>query len=226
MGGFASDLLARVRGLALNVLPEGEGGEAFVNPRGELLVANALPKNVEIVRMGESGVFLSGTVNAALTAVPTTVAGLCLLNRDTRKTCIIESFGVVEVVVDATQQNQLALFAGVGETKYGSAFSSFTTLLADRKSTPSGSVYGGKCEVGHNVTHGVNVVWMPHGPCAPGAAAVAGGLWRVTEAVVEGGYLVPPNDYMFMVHAVKAVATASQLRFFIRWHEAELRIKG
>lgn len=214
-------IAARVRGLFAGDYPENrEDEQLHINSRGDTLVAQGLPELTELVRMGDSWGVLSA-VTAALTAVPTTTAGHSLFNNEAGKTAkvyAIDSFGCVEVVTDATQQNSLALFAMNGEV--GSV--NPPTDAALTRSSMIGRKYGGRSRTvagGTVVDNG----WQPHGPSTPGATAFAGAVWRVTEALVRGLYLVQPGG-QFNVAAVKTVATASQIRYFIRWHEVRVPV--
>src|SRR5215472_8270195 len=108
-------IAARVRGLfAVDSAENREDEQVFMNTRGDLVVAQSLPELTELVRLGNSYHVLSAAT-AALTAVPTTTSGHSLWNGEpaTGKCYAIDSFGTVEIVTDATQQNSLALFAMV-----------------------------------------------------------------------------------------------------------------
>lgn len=184
-----------------------------INTRGEALVAQALPALTELVRQGGSWQILSAAT-AALTAVPTTTAGHSLWNgeSDSGSVYAIDSFGCVEIVTDATQQNSLALFAAMEAGKFTAP-----TDAALTKASLSGRPAG---QTNARTVAGATVagVWTPHGPSAPGATAFAGGVWRVHECTVNGLYVVRPGG-LFSIAAAKTVATASQIRYFIRWHE-------
>lgn len=210
-----------VRGLAAGNYPEGkEEQQLAVNTRGDLIVAQGQPVLAEMVRMGNTwGVI--GAVTAALTAVPTVTAGLSLWNGEAGagKSYIIDAFGALEVVTDATQENSLALFAMV--SKLGSVAAPTDAALV--KSSMIGANYGG---LARHVAGGtvVDNGWQPHGPTSPaGGSAFAGDVWRVTEAVVNGLYVVPPGT-QFNIVCAKTVATASQIRYYMRWHEAQLAV--
>jgi hypothetical protein len=210
-----------IRGAFAGNYPEGrEDQQVILNNRGDQLVAQGLPELTELVRLGDSWAVLSA-VTAALTAVPTTVAGHSLFDNEpaTGKSYAIDSFGALEVVTDATQQNSLALFAMMSTVGSVAA----PTDAALTRSSMSGRAYGGKARTvagGTVVDNG----WQPHGPSAPGATAFAGAVWRVHEAMVRGLYLVTPGG-QFNVACAKTVATASQIRYFIRWHETQLIYK-
>lgn len=211
-----------VRGLV--VADNGESREDVqlnVNNRGDLLIAQALPELTELVRLGGSWYCLSAAA-APLIAVPTVAAGLSLFNNeaDLGKCMAIDSFGCVEIITDAAQQNSLALFASLAPR--GSP-----ALPADAALTIA-SLSGRKAGTGANIRTAAGAVtlatdvWCPHAPAAPGATAFAGAVWRVTEAQVRGLYYVPP-EAMFSIAAVKTVATAAQIRYFIRWHEVQMK---
>lgn len=118
-------------------------------------------------------------------------------------------------MTDATQQNSLALFAAIESGKFTAPTDAGLT-----KASLSGRAAG---QTNARTVAGATVagVWTPHGPSAPGATAFAGAVWRVHEYAARGLYLVRPGG-LFSVAAAKTVATASQLRYFIRWHEVQL----
>lgn len=211
-------IAARVRGLFAGNYPENdETQQLIVNNRGDQSVVQGLPELTELVRLGDSwGVM--GAVTAALTAVPTVTAGHSLFNNEpgTGKCFSVDSFGALEVVTDATQQNSLALFAMCSTVGSVSA----PTDAGLTRSSMSGKAYGGRARTvagGTVVDNG----WQPHGPSAPGATAFAGAAWRVHEAQARGLYLIPPGG-QFNIACAKTVATASQIRYFVRWHEVQL----
>lgn len=214
-------IAARVRGaFAGNYAENREDEQIVVNNRGDQVVAQGLPALTELVRLGDTWGVMSA-VTAALTAVPGTTAGHSLFNNEPGggKCYAIDSFGTVEVVTDATQQNSLALFAMMSTV--GSVAAPTDAGLT--RSSMVGKAYGGRARTvagGTVVDNG----WQPHGPSAPGATAFAGAVWRVHEAQVNGLYLVQPGG-QFNIACAKTVATASQIRYFIRWHEVQLIFK-
>jgi hypothetical protein len=210
-------IAGRVRGLfAINSTENREDEQVCMNTRGDMVIAQSLPELTELVRLGNSW-HIIGAATAALTAVPTTTAGHSIWNGepDNGKCYAIDSFGAVEIVTDATQQNSLALFAMMNKGKITAPTDAALTV-----GSMSGRQYGGavKTIAGASVT---NDIWTPHGPSTPGATAFAGAVWRVTEFQARGMYLVRPSG-MFSIAVAKTVATASQIRYFIRWHEVQL----
>lgn len=215
--GTEVNILGRVRGALRDVFSAGDQ-QPVLSDGAEQIVVQGLPELTELVRLGGSWHILGGAT-AALTAVPTTTAGHSLWNGEAQggKSYAIDSFGCVEIVTDATQQNSLALFAMANKGLIAAP-----TDAALSVGSMSGKNYGGFAKTVAGATV-VNDVWTPHGPASPGAAAFAGGVWRVTEASVRGLYLVRPGG-MFSVAAAKTVATASQIRYFIRWHEVQISL--
>jgi hypothetical protein len=216
-------IAARVRGLfAGNYGENREDEQVHVNSRGDLVVAPGLPELTELVRLGDSWQVANSAGQAALTALPTTTAGLSLWNGepDTGRCYAIDSFGSWEAVVDATQTDVTAIFACNNKTPVAAPTDAALTVRS-----LSGKTYGGKARTlaGGTIT---NEGWFPHAtPGAQMAAAAAGAQWKVNEVLCRGLYLVPPGG-MFSVQAVKAAAAAAaQQFFFIRWHEVQLIVR-
>lgn len=210
------DIRGLVRANTTPNYPDQEEGTPALTARGDVLVAQSLPELTDLVRLGGSWQVISAAT-AALTAVPSTTSGITLWNgeADNGKVYAVDSFGCVEIVTDATQQNSLALFAAVEAGKITAPTDASLT-----KASLSGRPPG---QTASRVAAAATVagVWTPHGPSAPGATAFAGAVWRVHEFQARGLYLVRPGG-AFSIAAAKAVATASQIRYFIRWHEVQL----
>lgn len=219
-------IAGRVRGLFSGNYPENrEDEQLHINTRGDQIVVQGLPELAELVRMGQSYQVATSTGQAALTALPTTVAGISLQNGDpaTGRCYSIDEFGSWEAVVDATQTDATAIFAMM--TARGSAAPSAGTLLTSSTSVKSLSgraAYGGAAIVRAGATV-INDGWFPHSTeGAQMAAAAAGANWKVNAIRCKGLYLVPPGG-AFNVQAVKAAAAAAaQQFFFIRYHEVQI----
>lgn len=188
-----------------------------LNAAGALRIVNTWPTLTELVKQGGTFGVLSAAT-AALTAVPTTTAGHSLYNgeSDGGKSYIIDSFGTVEIVIDATQANSIAIFALLNKGRQ--------TAITDAgltRASMSGEAYGGLARTAAGGTV-VDEGWQPYGPATPvGGSALAGDIWRVTEARPDGLYLVKPG-HLFSIACAKLAATASQIRYFIRWHEVQI----
>lgn len=216
-------IAGRVRGLFAGNYPENrEDEQLHVNNRGDQVVAQGLPELTELVRMGGSWAVQLASGLAALTAIPTTVAGLSLYNGEpgNGKCYAIDSFGSYENVADATQANITAMFAMNNVS--GSFAAPTATALTVRGL--SGNLYSGKARPVTTLTV-TNDGWFPHateGNSDNAITAVGGLISRVNEVKCKGLYLVRPGG-MFNIQAVKAVAAAAaQHIFFVRWHEVQL----
>lgn len=219
-----SKIAGRIRGLAAEFYQEArEDIQLVLNSRGDQSVVQGLPELTELVRLGGSYHGISTTGQAALTALPTTVAGLSLYNAEPQlgKCYAIDSFGSWEAVVDATQTDVTAIFALINK-RTSAAPTGGTTEQTNIRSLSGKVNYGGAGVVARGQTV-ANDGWIVHGtPGAQMAAAAAGANWKVNEVQVRGLYLIPPGS-AFSVQAVKAAAAAAaQQFFFIRWHEVQL----
>lgn len=216
-------IAGRVRGLFAGNYPENREDEQFhLNNRGDQIVAQGLPENTEIVRLGGSWQVMTSTAIAALTAVPTTTGGLNLWNGESGggKSYVIDSVGMVDVVVDATQSNQSALFGCLIRPPVAAPTDAALTI----RSLSGLNAYSGRARTTVNAAV-TNDGWFPIGTSAPVAAAAAGSAWKSSDFPIKGLYIIPPGG-MLALHAAKAAATASQVQFFIRWHEVQLIIKS
>lgn len=218
-------IVGRVRGFFAGAYAENrEDEQVILNNRGDLCVVQALPELTEVVRLGYSWQAATRTGQAALTALPTTVAGLTLGNTEpaTGRSYVIDSFGSWEAVVDATQTDVTAILAMM--TARGSTAPSGGTLeAASVVKSLSGRAAGGTGLA--TIRRGGTVVddgWFAHGTSGQMAAAAAGANWKVNEVQARGLYIVPPGGF-FSIQAVKAgAAAAAQQFFFVRWHEVQL----
>lgn len=209
---------------------EDTDSEPMTNNRGDAIVVQGLPALTELVRLGRSWAINSTTGQAALTALPTTTAGLTLFNGEgsaggNSNVCYaIDSFGSVEEVIDATQTDVTGIFAMIN--KRTSVAPSAGTVETTYISLSGRTNYSGAGTVRRGATV-VNDGWTAHGtPGAQMAPVAAGANWKVNEVLCSGLYLVPPAS-AFSIQAVKAAAAAAaQQFFFIRWHEVNLILGG
>lgn len=213
---------AIVSGTAPVDFPFNTIGQITVTRLGELRVAQALPFIADIVRRGKSYKVRTAAAFAALTAIPTTVAALSIYNGELAGglSYVIDRVFAVEIVVDATQQNELAIFGMIN--KVSTVFTPVVdTLSANiRNLTGKGGNYNGNARVAVGGTV-VDDGWMPLGNSAIGAATVAGGAWRNTDIILDGEYIVRPGA-QFSLHCAKIAATAAQIHIGIRYHEVQL----
>jgi hypothetical protein len=219
-------IAARVRGLfAGNYAENREDEQVHVNPRGDLIVAQGLSELAEMVRLGNSWQAAATAGVAAATALPTTTSGLALYNNEPANgNClVIDSFGVWETVIDATQLDFTSLFA----TNDAAPVTTVATGSATIASLSGRANYGGLASVKSAGTV-KGTLWVPHQTSQTSGIptyAATSGLWKVTEAVVRGLYVVKPGG-AFAINAIKGAAAAAQCFFFVRWHEVQLVYKA
>ena len=212
-------VLGTIRGAVRRALGIGVESNVALGDGLELLVQQTMPPMADLARLAQGWHILSAAT-AALTALPTTPAGHSLRNGEAAggKSYIIDSFGTVEIVIDATQGNSLALFAMMNK---GTTAALTDASLA--RGSMNGRTYGGLVQTQAGATV-VDEVWTPIGAASPaGATAYAGQVWRVTERECKGEWFVPPGG-QFNIACAKLAATASQIRYFIRWHEVQLAL--
>jgi hypothetical protein len=217
-----ANILAKVRGTRHGLSPDGSDKRIEVTPEGLVVVAAGQLPGTEVTRFGTSWWAKNTTAAAALTAMPTTTSGLTIYNNSVAGSglsFVIDSVAVAEIVVDATQQNQTALWVACGRnftapTAGTYAIGSFTGI----------KTYSGTAIVKEAATTVVaDSPWMPVGNAAPLAAAVAGGTFKVTDVDLQGKFIVPAGG-AFHLAASKLAATASQLFYCIRWHELAMQV--
>jgi hypothetical protein len=216
-------IAGRVRGFFAGNYPENREDEQFhLNTRGDQIVAQGLPELTEIVRLGDSWQVMTATAIAPLTAIPTTTGGLQLWNGESGggKSYVVDSVGMVDVVVDATQANQSALFACLVRPPVAAPTDAALVI----RSLSGRNAYAGRARTTVNAAV-TNDSWFPVGTSAPVAAAAAGSAWKTSDYGLRGLYIIPPGG-MLALHAAKVAATASQVQFFIRWHEVQLIVKS
>lgn len=218
---FRTLISGYIRGINAENYAQGGDDQIHINPRGDLIVTQALPEEAELVRLGDSYAVMGAAV-ALVTAVPTTTAGLSLWNGEPAngKSYVIDSCGVMDVAVDATQTDQTAIVAMMNKTPVTAPTDAALTIV----SLNGRSAYGGKART-LSLGSVTNDGWIPLGNSVAGAAAVAGSAWKVTDISVRGLYIVPPGG-MFSIAGIKVAAAASGSRYFIRWHEVLFPVKS
>jgi hypothetical protein len=215
-------IAGRVRGLFAGNYPENREDEQFhLNSRGDQIVAQGLPSQVELVRLGDSWQVMTASAQAPVTSIPTTTAALVLWNGEPAggKTYVIDSVAIAEIVVDATQSNMTGAWCMLGKSPVTAPTDA---ALAIR--SLNGRTYGGRART---VVAGtvVNDGWFPIGTSAPVAAAAAGSAWKQTDIPLNGMFLIVPGG-SFNLSALKVAATAGQVHLIIRWHEVQMIVKS
>lgn len=214
-------IAGRVRGLFnTGTYPENREDEQFhINPRGDQIVAQALPELTEMVRLGQSWQVKTTTGIAALSALPTTVSHLGLYNAEpaTGKVYVIDSVATWEAVQDGTQSDQTALFVMLNRGVITAPANAFTPVSLSGRTG-----YDGRAAITTGATGLTNDGWYPLGVSAPShVTGVAGAIWKMTDIPVRGLYIVPPGGY-FNIAATKASGGALGQFYCVRWHEVQI----
>lgn len=209
-----------VRGLLRRNLMDGENSRLQMSTNGAALTASALPERTEITRLGRSWWATNVTARAALTAAPAGTSGFGIFNPAFSQDCyVIDSVAIVESVVDTTQQNQMTVWASCSR-KYADPGASGSITIGSFSGIHQYT--GVAClDQGYPVAT-ADRQWVVIGTSSSSAAAVAGGAWRTTDIDLKGAFVVVPGG-AFHLQATKVAATASQLFYFIRWHEMPLQ---
>lgn len=188
-----------------------------VNNRGDLLVAQAMPPLVDLSRLGKTFQILSAAVDN-LSAIPTTTAPHSLWNGEsqTSNICyVIEEFGALNIVVDATQTNCHLIMAAVQEGTVAAP-----TDAGLGKWSTSGRTAN---QTSARTVAGATVVdrWVPHNPDTQMAAAAAGTKFRVDSVKPNGLYVIRPGG-LFSWANISLAAVTGSTRYFVRWHEIRM----
>jgi len=209
---------ANTRAAAPTVSPGETKANLTLTPRGDLVVAQALPPLAELARLGKTFQLIGSAVDN-LAAIPTTTAPHSLWNGEAQssKVCyVVEEFGAVAVVVDATQTNVHLLVAGMQDGTFTAPTDAGLTKMSTSGRT-AGSTNARSVAAATVVDR-----WIPHQTEHPQlAAAAAGTKFRVSSCKPNGLYVIRPGG-LFSWGLVSLAAVTSAARYFIRWHEVEM----
>lgn len=189
---------------------------ADINPRGDLIVVNAMPSKAELVRLGDSWScqMATGSAYTNVANMPTTRAELAIYNGNTTKS----------VVIDAAWMLSLTSITAISAVTLIYQVASVTALTNDTAqliNSPLGKTYAG------SVTRAVAVTTMTANKwavlaCAGAQAAVSIGSGVYAE--VNGGIILRPG-YTLGLNAVVGTATGTSL-IGVAWHEVTLPISA
>ncbi len=221
---MAEPVTGRVRGGSAFAGVEGTQMEHFVNPRGDLLVAQTIPPYAELVRMGNTWSMRTATASAfnAVAALPTTLAAAILYNGESSggKSYVIHSI-FCTTIVTAAAATQYSLLAQVTPSPLGVAtaptHSASTTLLTSRSGKTS---YAGLAKRAVNVTTFFTDGWDVVGTNGGLAAAnIGGGVF----ADIGGAIIIPPAGALGINVIAGTVNTAGMI-VGCCWSEVQLTL--
>ena len=216
---MSETFLARVRRLVTTSYSDSDSPIA-INPRGDSLVAQSLPRKTELARLGNSWSITTPLANAfqPVAALPTTRAEMVLYNGDALKSYVIDSV----FVIGATSIGVAGVITLLGQlVPSGTAPTDNAAVLVNSRSCRSN--YGGKARKAiANTAFGIADKWEVLGNSALSSATTAIGL--AAYADVEGGFIVPPGG-LFLANAIAGTAGGTCV-IGIVWHEVELSLGG
>jgi hypothetical protein len=215
-------IVARVRGTNDGNYPENrEEEELQVSSYGDLIVSQSLPSKAELVRLGESWQVM-GAASTGLTAVPTTAGLLTLWNGEpgNGKVYAIDTVACFRPIIDVTTIDMFTVFAQIIRMPMAAP----TDAALSIRSLSGRYTYGGRARTVATSTTLANR-WDTLGTSAPKASALGGTAWECLEFDLLGRYIITPGS-AFTLSAAEITATASALRFTIRWHELQIPYVG
>ena len=217
--GVALNLFAKIRQAAADTLSGGDG-KLERNPRGDLLVAQALSPRSELVRLGDSYAvaIATGSAFAPVAAWPTTRAELILWNGEDPggKSYVIDSAWVASITSVAAASS-ITLLGQVVPSKGVAAPTDDTAQIISSLSGRS-SNYGGRARRAvANTAFCIANGWQALGAVAasPSASIGAGAF-----AECEGRFIIPPGG-TFGLNAVFSTAAGTAIAG-LSWHEIQL----
>lgn len=206
---------ALVRSTTIPAYAQGSSNSLQANERGELLIAQALPRLTDLVRQGGSFVKLSDAV-ACVTAIPTTTAPHVFWNGEPAggKTIVVEGLGW-KCTTSAAAAARVGLAVCLNLTLSGSQPA--TADSATTVSTLNGKAYSGYLKSSHSVTV-VDDIWWPIGDTVE--TALTATLPVHFYVPVEGKILIPPGGVL----CVAAVATNATMagKVALHFHQMQL----
>lgn len=216
-------IAGRVRAAFAGNYPENrEDEQLHLNTRGDLVVAQGLPQESELVRMGQSWGAQIPTGNAFtfVAAWPTTRAELVLYNGEDKggKTYIISRVWMTNITSQAAAQP----FSMLGQLAPAAlAIAAAADNAAILRQSLSGKLknYGGRASLAlANVAFCLANQWFTIGAAA--VSPMTTNLGNSVEALVYGKYLVAPGA-AFGLAGLAGTAAGTAI-CGIEWHEVQL----
>lgn len=202
-----------VRGTSRPNYSEGESRFGLVNG-GETVVAQGLPRNTEITRLGNSWScqIATGSAFTHVANMPTTRAELALYNGDASKSYVIDSVWYLALTSHTAASGATLIYQVA-------AAAALTDDAAQLINSPMGKVYNGKAKRAVAVTTMTANKWAALASGTTGAAASIGhGIF----ADVQGRIILTPGMTLGL-NVVVGTATGTGL-IGLAWHEVLLNV--
>lgn len=213
-------LRGRTRRTTVPDYGDGHEDAPQMNPRGELLLAQALPPKTELARLGQTWTarIASGSAFTHVAALPTTRAELALYNG--------EPSGGKCYVIDSVWHLAISSMAAAGSVALIAQIAPGVAALTDDSAQlitgRNGKVvYGGYAKRAVAVTTMVANRWEVLQSSNSGGGATAQ-IGLASYADVYGGWILKPGD-TFGVNVVAGTAAGTAI-MGVTWHEVQLPI--
>ena len=206
---------AIVRGTTVPTYYDAQEGYLQCNPRGDLILSQALPERAELNRLG-CGIVISCTAQAtlALGAIPTTTAPSYIWNGELGggKIYIIDRINwVCTTSAAAATYFQICVCVGRASVTQPATIDTLTTM------STNGRKYGGRCGTGNQATV-TNDGWYTIG--TPSQTTLTATKGMAVEAQVYGSIIINPGCLLSL--ACLSVNGTSVGQFFITMYEVAL----
>lgn len=198
----------------------GEGIAVAVqcNPRGEDLIAQALPERTELCRQGNSWVIRTAAV-ACVTAIPTTTAPASIWNGEPQGGLIYVIDNISwTCTTSAGAASMFGLLTCLNVQPLTSAPATTDTLVI---SSTNGRKYAGRAVMSHTVTV-VDDGWVAWGNSG-NTNALTATVGYSFQVPIEGQLILAPGFLLNL--ACIAVNTTAIGKFCVHYHEVNLPAK-
>lgn len=212
-------VFAFVRHLVENLLPDGaEDQQLHLNPRGDLIVTQALPTGAELARMGRSFQAILATAVAPVVAIPTTASLMGLWNGepDGGRTYVIDGIGVLTVALTAAQQIATPI---VNLSSVKPAAQAVSAVLPKNMRAGSPATSRAAIVLGGTLAVATDNWFPPPGSTSPGTGA-ASTFGQNVDADAKGLLQIAPG-HILNINAISTAATATSILIYVRWHEVK-----
>lgn len=210
-------LVARVLGRSRPAYGDGTNS-AFMNPRGDLCIAEGLPIKTEIVRMADTWTctIATGSAFTYVNAWPTTRAELVVYNGDPVKSLVIDTAFMVDVTTAAAAQAK-SLLAQIAPPGAAAAPANDTAQLIYGRTgkSYSGNVKRAVANTAFALTNKWELIATVN---TPNTASISTGCY----VDLYGGWVIPPTAALCLAGVASTAAGTAIIG--VTWHEVVLPI--
>jgi len=204
-----------VRAHTIATYNDNQEGYANLSPRGDALVAMALPERTELARLGCGVVIRTAAAVTLNQVLPTTTASSYIWNGEPSggKHYIIDKIAWCCTTTSGGAANMYTIVACVGTSTVTQPATAVATVAASL----NGKVYSGRAGMGSTATI-ADTIWVPLASTNTAALTATKGYALVAE--VAGAIIIPPGC-LLSLDCVGTAATASG-QFYVTMYEVQL----